>query len=52
MFGTSIPIVLFPGNNPAFAGKRVTLRDEQPVPFWTALDRICAGPRLRLGEYD
>jgi hypothetical protein len=28
------------------AGKRVTLRDSKPVPFWSAIDRLCESAQL------
>jgi hypothetical protein len=31
---------------PEFAGRRITLRETQPVPFWKAIDRICAEAKL------
>jgi hypothetical protein len=35
-----VPMLLLPENNPALQGRRVTLRADEPVTLWQALDRL------------
>jgi len=42
-----VAIRLEPQGMPAEASGKVTLREPQPVPFWSALDRLCKAGELR-----
>jgi hypothetical protein len=45
-----MPLALDPDENDRWLNLRTTLVAEKPVPFWTAVDRLCAAsPRLRAG---
>lgn len=43
---SGIPVVLAPENPVAWRGRRVTLEEPEPVPFWTAIDRLCRAGQL------
>ncbi len=43
---SGIRIGLQPDNNGFWANDRVTLQSPEPVPFWTALDRLCDHSQL------
>jgi hypothetical protein len=38
---SGIELALTPEGNAVFEGRRVTLREPAPLPFWKAIDRIC-----------
>src|SRR5262249_28798236 len=38
---SGIKLALTPEGNAVFDGRRVTLPDPSPMPFWKAIDRIC-----------
>ena len=38
---------LVPENAPQWDGRRVTLRADEPLPFWSALDRLCEASRVQ-----
>lgn len=41
-------LLLFPGSDAAhWAGRRLTLREPSPIPFWPAIDRLCATALLQ-----
>ncbi len=42
-----VAIRLEPENAPAGSSRKVTLQEPHPVPFWTALDRLCRAGELR-----
>ena len=42
-----LPLALSPLNRAAWQGRRVSIEAPDPVPFWTALDRICAAGHVR-----
>lgn len=42
-----IPIALVPENSVFWQSRRVTLEADQPVPFWTMLDRLCQAGQVR-----
>jgi hypothetical protein len=44
---TGMKIGLFPENLPKWKAERITLRDSEPLPFWKAIDRLCAGASLQ-----
>lgn len=43
-----MPILLVPDNQPIWQTQRATLLSESPVPFWSALDRLCAAADLQV----
>ncbi|QEH33739.1 hypothetical protein OJF2_22450 [Aquisphaera giovannonii] len=43
---TGMRLVLFPPNQPRWNTDRITLEEPRPLPFWKALDRLCAESRL------
>lgn len=43
-----VTIVLEPDGDVRFRSKTITLQDAQPVPLWTAIDRLCGEAALRL----
>lgn len=47
---SGIPTLLDPEAMDVLGGRHVTLEAKEPVPFWTALDRLCQGGLLR-AEY-
>jgi hypothetical protein len=44
---TGMKIALFPENLPRWKSEKITLRESQPLPFWKAIDRLCAGAELQ-----
>jgi hypothetical protein len=44
---TGIKLGLVPENSPSWPGRRVTLREAAPLPFWKAMDRLCDVARLQ-----
>ncbi len=40
---SGMPLVLDPDENDRWSSARITLAAEKPVPFWTAVDRLCSG---------
>ena len=45
---SGLPVSLFPEDSPLWEGRRVTLREKDPVPFLEAIDRICEAGRLHI----
>ena len=39
---TGMKIALFPENLPRWKTERISLQESQPLPFWKAIDRLCA----------
>ena len=44
---SGMKIALFPENLPRWKTERVSLQESQPLPFWTAIDRLCAEASLQ-----
>ncbi len=45
---SQVNLVLQPEGNPEiWKGRKVTLKEDAPVPFWAAIDRLCAAGQLR-----
>jgi hypothetical protein len=44
---TRIQLTLQGDNNPALLQKRITLKSDNPVPFWEAVDRLCQSAGLQ-----
>ena len=42
-----IKLALLPENAPDLAGRRVTLHEPAPLPFWKAIDRLCDAAHLQ-----
>lgn len=42
-----VPLTLLDENAPQWRGRKVTLREATPLPFWTAIDRFCDAARLQ-----
>jgi hypothetical protein len=42
-----IHLVLNPENSPMWQGRRITLKETQPVTFWTAIDKLCKASGLQ-----
>lgn len=48
---TGMSVQLYPENAEVWQGVRVTVREEEPVPFWTAMDRLteASGTQMQMG---
>jgi hypothetical protein len=44
---TGMKISLFPENLPRWKSERLSLQETQPLPFWKAIDRLCAAASLQ-----
>jgi hypothetical protein len=44
---TGFKVVLYPENFAKWKPQRVTLRQADPVPFWSAIDQLCAAAQLQ-----
>jgi len=44
---SGMKIAHFPENLPRWKTERVSLQESQPLPFWTAIDRLCAEASLQ-----
>lgn len=45
---SGMAILLVPDNQPLWNSTRLTLVSDGPIPFWTALDRLCQAARLQV----
>jgi len=43
---TGLSLVLAPDDDPSFAGRRLTLRTNEALPFWKAIDALCIAGQL------
>ncbi len=43
-----VTLNLVPENGPAWANRRVTLQETEPVPFWKAIDELCEVAQLQV----
>jgi hypothetical protein len=44
---TGMKVELVPERSPAWTARPITLREPAPVPFWTAVDRLCDAANLQ-----
>jgi hypothetical protein len=44
---TGIKLTLVPENSSVWRTRRLTLREPSPLPFWTAIDRVCEAGHLQ-----
>lgn len=42
-----IKLTLVPDNSPAWAGRKVSLSEKEPLTFWAAIDRLCETAHLQ-----
>ncbi len=47
---TGMKISLFPENLPRWKQERLSLQEAEPLPFWKAVDRLCAAASLQYDE--
>ena len=47
---TGLNLNLSPEERPLFANRRLTLQSKEPLPFWKAIDALCAGAGLHHGQ--
>ena len=47
---TGMKVSLFPENLPRWKQERLSLQETQPLPFWKAVDRLCAAASLQYDE--